>query len=95
MHLRYLLSGLGFRNLVIKPTVIFNDNQSSHFLIKNEGNHSKTKHIRVRNHFIRRAVNRNKVEVLYKQTEEMLADVLTKGLSYNKHKYCIENLGIN
>ena len=40
-----------------------------------------TKHIGIKYHYIREQVNSRKVELKYCPTEDMIADVLTKGLS--------------
>lgn len=94
LHLRSMLKELGFSELVVDPTVIMNDNQSSQALIKNEGHNSRTKHIDIRFHFIREAVKNNIVKIDYKPTNDMLADMFTKSLSSVKHNYCSTGLGI-
>lgn len=34
------------------------------------------------------------IELKYKSTNEMVADILTKGLPKPKHLYCVEKMGI-
>ena len=60
------------------PTIIYNDNQGSLLLAKNPIFHSRTKHIDVKHHFIRELVDERMVELRYCETENMLADILTK-----------------
>ena len=42
--------------------------------------HNKTKHIGIKFHFVRGQVKCQKVELKYCRTDEMLADIFTKGL---------------
>lgn len=65
---------------------LFNDNQSAQKLCKNVICHARTKHIDIRHHFVRQLVSTKTVNLDFKPTIEMLADVLTKSLSNEKHK---------
>jgi hypothetical protein len=56
--------------------------------------HERTKHINVRLHFIRDAVNSKDVKVEEIDTSENAVDVFTKSLPGPKFKYCLELLGI-
>lgn len=78
-----------------KPIIIYNDNQSAIKLSENAIFHSRTKHISVRYHFTREAVECGKITLLYMSTSEMIADVLTKALCSVKHNKCVEDLGLN
>ena len=44
----------------------------------------RTKHIGIKYHFVREQVKDKNVEIVYCPTEDMLADMLTKGLSFEK-----------
>ena len=77
--LRSLLSDLGQK--VTSPTNIFEDNQGAIQLAKNPKFHNRTKHIDVTYHFIRERVNSDEISVTYCSTNEMKADIMTKGLS--------------
>lgn len=57
------------------------DNQSTIAVAKNGGYHARTKHIDIRHHFIRDALDRGDVDVVYIRTEEQVADGLTKPLT--------------
>lgn len=74
--------------------VIFNDNQSAGRLAENPIHHSRTKHIDIRYHFIRRVLSDGLLRIEYLPTSEMVADVLTKGLSQSLHKKCVCELGL-
>ena len=60
---------------------IYEDNQSAISMAKNPQFHGRTKHIFIKYHFIREQVEKKAVELKYCPTEEMVADMLTKGLA--------------
>ena len=91
IYLRNLLNDLTGKFLCV---TLFNDNQSALSMSNNPVHHNRTKHIDVRHHFIREAVNNNLVNVEYMSTDVMLADMLTKGLNADKHYMLLNNLGI-
>ena len=64
-----------------KKMVIFEDNQSAISMAKNPQFHSRSKHIAIKYHFIREQVRNGKVELKYCRTNDMVADIMTKGLS--------------
>ena len=66
------------------PMTINEDNQASICFAKNITNHSRTKHIDIKFHFIRDQVTNNNILLKYCPSEMMLADVFTKGLSVDK-----------
>ena len=82
LWLRRLLAGIDL--LQKDPTTIFEDNQGAMALSKNPKNHSRTKHIDVKFHFVRESVNNGTIAVEYRPTAEMVADTLTKGLAKPK-----------
>lgn len=61
-----------------KLTNLYVDNQSAISLIKNHDNHRRSKHIALRNFFCRDQYQSGKVNVIYVQSSEQLADSLTK-----------------
>ena len=65
------------------PTILHGDNQGSLILAKNPKNHSRTKHIDTRYHFIRDHILQNDITVMYVPTEENKADLFTKSLGSN------------
>ena len=70
------------------------DNQSSLALAKNPVHHARTKHIDIRHHFIREKIETKELDVLFCGTEDMVADVLTKGLSREKHNCFVSRMGL-
>ncbi|GJZ10700.1 copia protein [Tanacetum coccineum] len=56
--------------------------------------HSRTKHIDVRYHFIKEHVEKGIVELFFVKTEYQLADLFTKALSEDRFKYLVRRLGM-
>jgi len=92
IHLKRFLSEILGQQ---QATVIYNDNQGAGRLCKNPVFHNRTKHVDIRHHFVRKTIERGDFEVKYLPTDEMPADVLTKGLSAFEHNKCIMPLGMN
>ena len=90
--MRQLLEDLHLKQS--KPTVINEDNQSAIAVARNPQSHSKMKHIDIRYHFIREKVLDDTVELQYCPTDDMLADILTKGLTPDKFSKLRELAGV-
>jgi hypothetical protein len=90
--LRQLLEELGHKQTV--PTELQCDNQGALALIRNPGNHPRTKHIAIRYHYIREAVVSGQLQVRYCPTNEMAADIMTKSLGRVKHEQFMLRLGM-
>nr|GFC28784.1 retrovirus-related Pol polyprotein from transposon TNT 1-94 [Tanacetum cinerariifolium] len=56
--------------------------------------HSRTKHIDVRYHFIKQKVKKGIVEQFFVRTEYQLADLFTKALPVERFKYLVRQLGM-
>ncbi|GKE89062.1 hypothetical protein Tco_1566537 [Tanacetum coccineum] len=72
--------GFNFMN-----TKIYIDNESTICIIKNPVYHSKTKHIAIRHHFIRDAYEKKLIQVLKIQTDDNVADLLTKAFDVSSY----------
>lgn len=92
MWIRSLLGSIGFQQ--IDPTTINEDNQGAIALAGNPGNHPRTKHIDIKYHFIREAVEKNEIALQYCPTKEMLADMLTKALPREKFQELRALIGV-
>nr|GEU56594.1 retrovirus-related Pol polyprotein from transposon TNT 1-94 [Tanacetum cinerariifolium] len=55
--------------------------------------HSRTKHIEVKYHFIKEKVEKGIVELFFVRTEYQLADVFTKSMPVERFKYLVRRLG--
>lgn len=92
IYLRRLFENLGYP--IEGAVVLKNDNQGALKLIESQVNNRRTKHIEIRQAFIREAINNGQVKVEYMPTEEMPADVLTKSTPREKHYKCSSALGL-
>ena len=90
--MRHLLESIGFQQL--DPTMISEDNQGAIALAGNPGNHPRTKHISIKYHFIREAVEKTKIMLQYCPTKEMLADILTKALTKERFQELRDLIGV-
>ena len=91
IYLRNLLEDLTGK---LDCVSLYNDNQSAKKLAYNPVLHERSKHIDIRYHFIRDAVNDNIVEIKYLSTNEMIADILTKSLQCIKNSRFAQGLGL-
>jgi hypothetical protein len=73
---------------------LFVDNQSAIALANNPMYQQRTKHIDIKNHWIREFIGEGKAETKYIPTNDQLADFLTKALAKKKHINSIIKLNI-
>jgi hypothetical protein len=57
------------------------DNKAAIDLIKNLVHHGRSKHIRIRYHFIKECAAEGRIEVQFMSSDDQLADILTKPLT--------------
>ena len=77
-----------------QPTTVYEDNQAAISMSKNPQAHGKSKHIEIKYHFIREQVINKNIEVKYCSTDNMIADMLTKGLSKEKFQKLRQLAGV-
>ncbi|GJU86051.1 hypothetical protein Tco_1293597 [Tanacetum coccineum] len=70
------------------------DNKNAIALCCNNVQHSRSKHIDIRYHFIKEQVKNRFVELYFVRTEYHLADIFTKALCQEKIEFLIEKLGM-
>jgi hypothetical protein len=63
-------------------------------LSKNPIQHSRSKHIEIKHHFIRDHVNKKEIELVFVNTENQLADIFTKPLVEDRFISIKEKLNI-
>jgi len=90
--LQRLLSDIGFP--ISRPTTLFIDNQSTLALTQDVKFHQRTKHIDIQYHFLRDQVISGTISTFYCQTNEMIADIMTKALDRPQHTRLTEDLGV-
>ena len=75
-------------------TTIYSDSQGSIALSKNPEHHKRTKHIDIQHHYVREQVAADSVALSFVGTEDMVADVLTKPLSAERHGRLTGRMGM-
>jgi hypothetical protein len=89
--LRKILGDMGEKQDM--TTILFCDNKSAIAMTKNSVFHSRTKHINLKHHYIRKTVEDEEVVIKYVKTGDQLTDIFTKALPCDKFVYLRELLG--
>ncbi|PIL25828.1 transcription factor [Ganoderma sinense ZZ0214-1] len=92
--LRYVLSDILHPELATFPVRLHSDNRSAIALAKDNAFHSRTKHIDIRFHFIREAVDNRDIVLEHRRTEDMPADLFTKALPRAKLEHLSRLFGL-
>jgi len=71
------------------------DNQSAIALSRNPIFQDRSKHIDVRYHFIRECVDDGRVKIEFTGTEEQLADIATKALTWERFCKLRSRIGVH
>ena len=77
-----------------RATTLYCDNRSAILVAKDPVLHGRTKHIRIRYHFLRELVSEGDVNVEYCKLEDQMADIFTKPLGGQVYKRNVESLGV-
>ena len=78
LWLRQLTTELG--SATTEPLTIYENNQSTISMTKNPQFHGRSKHVAIKYHFVCENVSDGTVRIEYCPTNDMVADILTKGL---------------
>ncbi|GJY65800.1 hypothetical protein Tco_0468038 [Tanacetum coccineum] len=89
--MRTQLLDYGFRYTKIP---IYCDSQSAIAISCNPVQHSRTKHINIRYHFIKEHVEKGTIELYFVGTEYQLADLFTKALPKERFEYLVHRIDI-
>ncbi|GJY27905.1 retrovirus-related pol polyprotein from transposon TNT 1-94, partial [Tanacetum coccineum] len=81
--------GLGFNKIPM-----YCDNKSAIALCCNNVQHSRSKHIDIRFHFIKEHVENGMIELYFVNKEYQLADIFTKALARERIEFLINKLGM-
>ncbi len=79
IYLRQLMEQLGLD--VSEPTVVYEDNKPAIHIATNSMTTGRSKHFRIRMHFIRDELQKRTAQLKYCNTSAMAADIMTKILS--------------
>jgi hypothetical protein len=77
-----------------EPTIIHCDNTSMISLSKNPVQHSKSKHIPIKYHYLRDQAENKNIKLEYVPTQEQVADIFTKPLNRDIFEYLRQKLGV-
>ena len=80
--------------LQLEKIPIYCDNTSAIAITQNPVQHSRTKHIDIRYHFIREHVMNGTVELHFVPTDKQLAEIFTKPLDENTFSRLVSELGM-
>ena len=69
------------------PVVIYEDNTGCIHWSKNPVDHQRAKHIDLKYHYVRAKVRSGDIKLVHCETEEMMADLLTKYLAAPRFAY--------
>nr|GEY76854.1 retrotransposon protein, putative, unclassified [Tanacetum cinerariifolium] len=86
-----LLTNYGFH---FNKIPIYCDSKSAIAISCNPVQHSRTKHIVVRYHFIKEHVEKGTIELYFVKTDYQLADLFTKALPADHFNYLVRRLGM-
>ena len=78
----------------LESITLLTDSQSAMAMAKNPKYHGRAKHIDIKAHFVRDLVLKRTLNLEYTPTDTMLADIFTKPLNFDKHKFFTEKLGV-
>ncbi|GJR63954.1 hypothetical protein Tco_0010019 [Tanacetum coccineum] len=73
---------------------LYCDNRSAIALCYNNVQHSRSRHIDIRHHFIREQVEKGVVELYFVTTDYQLADIFTKALPRERFEFLLPRLGM-
>ena len=76
------------------PILIKENNQGTIAVVNNLISHNRTKHIEIKFHYVREALEDNIIDLIYCPTEEMTADILTNPLARQQFETCQLKMGL-
>nr|GEU29655.1 hypothetical protein [Tanacetum cinerariifolium] len=91
LWMRTQLTNYGFH---FNKILIYCDSKPAIAISCNPVQHSRTKHIAVRYHFIKEHVEKGTIELYFVKTDYQLADLFTKALPADRFNYLVRRLGM-
>ena len=93
LYFRQLLGEIGYGENI--PTPLLCDNQGAMYLAITTKNDPNVKHIAIKYHFVRESVKDNIVNLLYVNTREQVADIMTKPLGRSQFEKFRTMMGVD
>ncbi|GJU21528.1 hypothetical protein Tco_1154870 [Tanacetum coccineum] len=90
----WMRSQLSDYDFAFNKIPLYCDNRSAIALCCNNVQHSRSKHIDIRHHFIRGQVEKGMVELYFVTTDYQLADIFTKELPRERFEFLLPQLGM-
>nr|GEV05044.1 retrovirus-related Pol polyprotein from transposon TNT 1-94 [Tanacetum cinerariifolium] len=90
----WMRSQLTYYGFDFNKIPLYYDNCSAIALCCNNVQHSRSKHIDIRHHFIREQVERGLVELYFVTTDYQLADIFTKALPRQRFEFILSRLSM-
>nr|GEV30131.1 retrotransposon protein, putative, unclassified [Tanacetum cinerariifolium] len=90
----WMRSQLSDYSLGFNKIPMYCDNKSAIALCCNNVQHSRSKHIDIRYHFIKEQVENGVIELYFVNTEYQLSDLFTKALGRERIEFLINKLGM-
>ncbi|GJW15453.1 hypothetical protein Tco_0019586 [Tanacetum coccineum] len=90
----WMRSQLTDYDFVFNKILLYCDNRSVIALCCNNVQHSRSKHIDIRHHFIREQVEKGVVELYFVTMDYQLADIFTKALPRERFEFILPRLGM-
>nr|GEX21099.1 copia protein [Tanacetum cinerariifolium] len=91
LWMRTQLTDYGF---YFNKILIYCDSKSAIVISCNPVQHSRTKHVAVRYHFIKEHVEKGMIKLYFVMTDYQLADIFTKALPVDRFNYLVRCLGM-
>ncbi|GKF31545.1 hypothetical protein Tco_0101343 [Tanacetum coccineum] len=91
LWMRSQLTNYGF---AFNKIPLYYDNRNAIALCCNNVQHSRSKHVDIRHHFIREQVKKGVVELYFVTTNYQLANIFTKALPRERFKFLLPRLGM-
>ncbi|GJU04284.1 hypothetical protein Tco_1114622 [Tanacetum coccineum] len=93
-HILWMRSQLTDYGFAFTRIPLYCDNRSAIALCCNNVQHSRSKHIEIRHHFIREQVEKGVVKLYFVMTDYQLADIFTKALPRERFEFLLPRLGM-
>ena len=90
----WMISTLKDYGLSFSGVPLLCDNTSAINIAKNPVQHSRTKHIEIRYHFLRDNVEKGTIVLEFVESEKQLADIFTKPLDRSRFEFLRSELGV-